>query len=248
MSLIRTHALLVTAFFAAMAGSAHAEIVSVPWPSGEKLTYEIRWSAVSAAEAVFRAFDRGDKWEFQMELKSRGMIETAYPINDWFWSLQEKTPWRSIEYGEDRSEGKKRVKEQTRVDYKVGQAVRERWTQDKVDKFPVTAQTLDDIGSMLYSLRRGSWALHDKRTLGVYESSSVKGGEVECVAMEDKALGMWPKQPLIKLHGEPTGGEHKKGAVVIWMTNDARRLPLRAYLIFKYGAFTIELTEVGVAN
>jgi hypothetical protein len=245
MSLIRTCALLATTFFTVMAVSAPAETISVPWPNGEKLTYEIRWSALSAADAVFHAIDHGDKWEFQMELKSRGVVETAYPINDWFWSLQEKNPWRSVEYGEDRSEGKKRIKEQTKVDYKAGQAVRERWTQDKVDKFPVTTQALDDIGSMLYTLRCGSWALHDKRTLGVYESSSVKSGEVECVALEDRAIGMWPKQPLLKLHGEPTGSERKKGAVVIWMTNDARRLPLRAYLIFKYGAFTIELIEVG---
>jgi Protein of unknown function (DUF3108) len=222
-------------------GTCLAAEPAVPWPNGEKLTYEIHWSTLPAAQGSFHALDRGDHWEFQVELRSRGMVETAYPISDWFWSIQQKNPWRSLEYGEDRSEGKKRIKERTQVDYKTHQAIRERWTEGKEDKIVISASALDDIGSMLYSLRCGSWAPHDKRTINVYESSSVKSGEVECVDVEERAIGVWPAQKLIKLRAEPFGDERKKGGMLVWLTDDARRLPLRAYLIFKYGAFTIDL-------
>jgi hypothetical protein len=41
----------------------------------------------------------------------------------------------------------------------------------------------------------------------------------------------------------PTTGTKKKGHLTMWMTDDARRLPLHAELEFKYGTFNIDLVQ-----
>lgn len=217
----------------------------VPWPNGETLTYSISWGVIDAAQGVFTATDQPDRWEFRMHLISQGTVDTFYPINDWYWSFQQKSPWRSIEYGEDRSEGKRRVRERTRVDYVTKIGLREKWTKAEDDRIPITTQPLDDVGSMLYSLRCGAWKVGDKRPINVYESSELKTGEATCVSISKRTFDPWPELELIEIQCDPTGATKakQKGGLTIWLTNDSRRLPILAHLSFKYGTFTIALAK-----
>ncbi len=232
-------------FFLSIFSPLTAAEDAVPWPNGETLNYSIAWGVVSAANATFTATDAGSRWEFRLHIVSKGAVETLYPITDWFWSYQQKSPWRSIEYGEDRSERTKRIRERTQVDYVGKLAVREKWTKGETDRIILTGEPLDDIGSMLYSLRRGSWKVGDKRPITVYESYEVKTGEATCLAIEKKIFAPWPEQECIQIECLPTGATKakQKGALMIWLTNDARRLPLRSELQFKYGTFTLSLVQ-----
>jgi hypothetical protein len=96
---------------------------------------------------------------------------------------------------------------------------------------------------MLYHLRVGPWKVGDRRTNFVYESDSEKQANATCDAIETKAFGTWPAQSLIKLTLLPGLGTHHRGGLVLWMTNDARRLPIHAEIAFKYGTFAIDLTQ-----
>ena len=40
-----------------------------------------------------------------------------------------------------------------------------------------------------------------------------------------------------------TKGTHRHAQMTLWMTDDARRLPLHAELEFLYGTFSIDLTD-----
>jgi len=216
-----------------------------PWPDGETLVLSINWGMIHAAQGTFTAVEKPERWEFRLNLISQGTVDTFYPINDWFWSYQQKSPWRSVEYGEDRSEGKRRVRERTRMDYEGKLGVREKWTKAEDDRIPITLEPLDDIGSMLYTLRRGEWKVGDKRPLNIVESSQIKTGEATCVSIEKRTFAPWPEREMIQIHCVPVGATalKEKGALTIWLTNDARRLPLHATLLFKYGTFDIDLVS-----
>ncbi len=215
-----------------------------PWTSGEKLTYEISWGMILAAEGTFTATDKGDHWDFQLALKSRGLVDTFYPLDDSMWSIAQKNPWRSLEFGEFRNEPSKWIRERTQIDYAGGIGTRERWFQGKTNTFPVTEQSLEDLGSMLYHFRSYPWALHEKQQIFAYEDGRVKSGNAECVEIEEKAIGTWPKQSLLKIYAEPEGEEKKKGNLTIWITNDEKRIPLLAHLNFRYGSFDIALVKI----
>jgi hypothetical protein len=66
---------------------------------------------------------------------------------------------------------------------------------------------------------------------------------VECLARETRAFGNWPKQPLLRIRALPTKGTRRRGVLTVWITDDARRLPVHAELDFVYGSFSIDLTK-----
>ena len=218
------------------------DFAHLPWADGEKLTYLVSWGGFDAAQGIFAAHDKGNHWEFDLALASRGLVDTIYPFSGNFWCILAKNPWRSIEYGEFRFEPRRLIKEQTSIDYDKKQGTREKWLEGKSKTFSIDQPAIDDVGTMLYHIRAGPWKPGDKRTLYVYESNSEKQGEAVCVARETRAFGIWPAQPVLKLSLVPTVGTHRKGHLTMWMTDDARRLPLHAELEFKYGTFDMDLT------
>jgi hypothetical protein len=228
---------------AAAAPSPPVDFAYLPWIDGEALTYLVSWAGFSAAQGTFTAKQKGAQWQFNLALASQGLVNSIYPFTGNFWSILAGAPWRSIEYGEYRFEPNRVIKERTRIDYATKQGTRERWVEGETKTFPITQTGVDDVGTMLYHIRAGAWKPGDKRTLYVYESNSEKQGEVVCEARETRAFGSWPAQPLLRLSLLPTVGTHHRGHLIMWMTDDARRLPLHAELEFRYGSFEIDLTH-----
>jgi hypothetical protein len=224
--------------------SPPVDFAQVPWADGESLTYVVTWETFSAAQGTFVATQKKDHWEFRLLLASAGVVNTIYPFTGNFWSvLGAGPPWRSVEYGEERSEPKRKIKEKTVIDYAKGQASRDILLEGKTKTFSIQEPAIDDVGTMLYHIRTGPWKPGDKRTLYVYESNSEKQGEAICEAREKRAFGVWPAQPVLRISMLPTVGTHRRGHLFVWMTDDARRLPLHAELEFKYGTFDIDLVQ-----
>jgi hypothetical protein len=99
------------------------------------------------------------------------------------------------------------------------------------------------VGTMLYHIRALAWKPGDRRLLHVYENDSEKEALADCEARETRAFGTWPSQPLLRLLILPGKGTHHRGSLKLWMTDDARHLPLHAELEFRYGSFSIDLTK-----
>lgn len=219
------------------------DFAHLPWIDGESLTYLVSWETFQAAQGTFVAHRKGGHWEFDLALASRGMVDTVYPFTGNFWSILEENSWRSIEYGEYRFEPKRVIRERTRIDYATKQGNRDLWGEGKTKTFPITDESVDDVGTMLYRIRAGAWKPGDKHTFYVYESNSEKQGQAECQARETRAFGTWPAQPVLRISLLPTVGTHKKGHLILWMTDDARHLPLHAELEFRYGTFNMDLVQ-----
>jgi hypothetical protein len=222
--------------------SPPVDFIRLPWKDGETLTYNVDMGLFEAAEGTFSAKDKGDHWEFKLKLASRGLVEEFYPFTGFFWcKLGPGSPWRSVEYGENRLEPKRTIREQTRIDYAAHKGTREILTTGKSKTFPIAEDSVDDIGTLLYHLRTGAWKPGDRRLIHVYESDSEKEATAECEALETRAFGSWPSQSLLRVVVLPGKGTHHRGRLTLWMTNDARHLPLHADLEFRYGTFSIDL-------
>jgi hypothetical protein len=215
----------------------------LPWADGEALRYLVSWHGLDAAQGTFVAHDKGTHWEFKLALGSCGLVDDFYPFSADFWSILAPPPWRSVEYGEDRFEPKKTINERTRIDYARHLGTREIWARGKTMTFPITEDAIDDVGTMLYHLRTGAWNPGDHRLLHLYESDSEKEATAECEARETRAFGTWPRQPLLRILVLPGKGTHHRGRLMLWMTDDSRRLPVHADLDFRYGTFSINLVK-----
>jgi hypothetical protein len=224
--------------------SPPVDFAHLPWKDGESLTYLVTCYELNAAQGTFVAHDMGDHWEFKLALSSQGWVSSFYPFTGWFWCVAGAgVPWRSVEYGEYRFEPKRVIKEQTLIDYAAHQGARADWMKGTTKTFPVAEDGIDDVGTMLYHLRTGPWKVGDHRTLFVYESNSEKEADVTCDAIETKAFGIWPAQKLIRLSALPGKGTKHHGHLTIWMTDDARHIPIHAEIEFRYGTFAMDLTK-----
>jgi Protein of unknown function (DUF3108) len=228
-------------------GLPSIDLNHVPWANGESLTYIVSLGTLQAAEGTFVARNKGARWEFDLALKSRGVIDTVYPFTGNFWCLLAGGPWRSVEYGEYRFEPKRTIKERTQIDYTKLQGTREIWSEGKTTTFPIAEDGVDDVGTMLYHLRALPWKPGDKHTFFVYESDSEKEGNAECEARETRVFGKWPAQPVLRISVLPGKGTHHRGHLTVWITDDGRRFPLHAELDFRYGSFDLDLDQVGIA-
>ncbi len=222
---------------------ASVDFKHLPWTDGEALTYLVSLSAFEAAQGTFVARDKGDHWEFNLALASRGLVDDFYPFTGNFWCILAPPPWRSVEYGEYRFEPHRTIREQTRIDYTQHHGIREIWAEGKIKTFPIAETSVDDVGTMLYHLRTGAWNPGDRRLFHVYESDSEKEALAECLDRETRAFGNWPRQPLLRIQVLPGKGTHHRGGLMLWMTDDARHLPLHADLDFRYGSFSIDLIK-----
>jgi hypothetical protein len=216
---------------------------ALPWMDGESLTNLVSMDSLDAAQGTFVAKKKNDHWEFNLALASRGLVDDVYPFTGNFWSILAPPPWRSVEYGEFRFEPHRTIKEQTFIDYVKHTGTRHEWLPGLTHVFPIAEEAVDDLGAMLYHLRAGSWKPGDRRTLFVYESNSEKEGDAECQARETRGFGSWPVQPLLRISVLPGKGTHHRGGLMLWMTDDARHLPLHADLDFRYGTFSIDLIK-----
>jgi len=225
--------------------AAPVDFKHLPWTDGEALTYLISLSAFEAAQGTFVARNRGDHWEFNLALASRGLVDDFYPFTGTFWCILAPSLWRSVEYGEYRFEPRRTIRERTRIDYLQHHGTREIWTTGKTKTFPIAEEAVDDIGTMLYHLRTGVWNPGDRRVFHVYESDSEKEALAECQARESRAFGIWASQPLLRIVVLPGKGTHHRGGLMLWLTDDARRLPVHADLDFRYGSFSIDLIKAG---
>ena len=223
--------------------SSPVDFAHLPWHDGEELTYLVSWGSFEAAEGTFVARVKDDHWEFHLALGSRGLVDDFYPFTGTFWSILAEAPWRSVEYGEYRFEPSRTIRERTRIDYAAHRGTREIWTTGKTKTFPIAEESVDDVGTMLYHLRAGSWKPGDRRLLHVYESDSEKEALAECEARETRAFGSWPSQALLRLVVLPGKGTHHRGRLTLWMTDDTRHLPIHADLDFRYGSFSIDLEK-----
>ena len=219
------------------------DFTHLPWTDGEALTYLVSWTGIEAAQGTFVARKKDTGWELKLRLSSRGLVDDFYPFTATFWSILDQPLWRSLEYGEYRFEPRRTIKERTRIDYPRQLGTREVWNEGQTHTFPVAEDAVDDIGSLLYHLRAVPWKPGDKRTFFVYESNSEKQADVECQGRETRAWGTWPAQPLLRILALPGTGTHHRGRLMVWITDDARHLPLHADLDFRYGTFSIDLTR-----
>ncbi len=223
--------------------AAPVDFKNLPWHDGEALTYLVSWTGFQAAQGTFTARLKDGHWEFKLALASRGLVDDFYPFTGSFWCVLAPPPWRSVQYGEYRFEPKRTIKEQTHIDYANHLGTREIWNADQTKTFPIAEQSVDDVGTMLYHLRTGTWNPGDRRVFHVYESDSEKEALAECQARDTRAFGIWPRQPLLRIQVLPGKGTHHRGGLMLWLTDDARRLPVHADLNFRYGSFSIDLIK-----
>ena len=218
--------------------------VSHPFRPGESLRFSVQYGFINAGSAWLevqpaKAPDGRPAYNLIARAESNAFFSRFYKVRnriESLWDCDGRFTWR---YAEDRREGKYRAKSEIRFDperheaiYPDGDAVpTPPDVQDALSAFYYTRyQALPLGGSVVFDYHAGRKSQPlEVKVLG-RERIDTPAGKFDCVAIE----------PV--LHA---GGIFKsKGRLVIWLTDDDRRMPVLMKSKVMIGSISVVLQEV----
>jgi len=272
----RTLAVVVLALWVLWPGGARAagqgvEVDQV-FRDGERLVFDVTWMGIKAGQATLEA--RGvvrlqgqAAYHLVTTAQSAPFISAFYRVDDRSDSYLAASPYRSLRFDKQLREGNYRHNSQALFDHggkrvtfryldfsPVPKGVTsleeaEKHSKYVTQEFPLGPNALDEL-SVLYYVR--TLPLIEGRTVFAAVFASRKNWDLEVKVLRretlDTILGRRETlvvEPVLKFEGI----FQQKGRVIVWLTNDAERIPVLMKSEIKIGSFVSTLTqrESGVA-
>jgi hypothetical protein len=240
---------------------------------GERLSYDVTWLGIKAGEATLEVqgvvnLDGHRAYHLVTTARSAPLISKIYRVEDRTESFLETDPMRALQFDKHLREGRYRHSSQTVFDQEKGMATfryldfskvpknvtrldeAERYGRYVTQEFPLSPGALDEL-SVLYYVRTLSLQANTTVTANVFASKKNWELEVKVLGREtlDTVLG-WREtlkvEPLLKYEGI----FQRKGRMIVWLTDDAERIPVQMKSEIVIGSFVTTLTrrEVGLAQ
>jgi len=239
METMRTFMLLMM-----LGGCLHSAAgAAVPWGDGEKLVYEVHWGMVVAAEAKMSVASSPRGWEAVLELRSRGMVDSLYPIESRFVSGFDPGATKSFGLEGIRNEGGKAKHHRLILKPEQKRGTFENVIEKSVQNLELPTENCQDVFSTIFAARTVAWGPGVVREWDVCEKHRLKrirlkwekddtirgpdGKKRDCWVLDVEELpdrqGKAPKKPL---------------RVKVWVEKGNRQ-PLRADLRAVFGTFRL---------
>jgi len=217
--------------------------VTEPFRPGESLKFSVQWGIIKAGTAYLEVPQLSDwngrnVYRLVARAESNSFISRFYKVRNRIESLWDKDGRFSWRYQENRREGGYRTKSEILFDNERHEA---RYADGKT--FPIPSKVQDALSAFYYTrfqaLPLGGSIVFDYHASRKSQPLEVKvlgrervdtpAGTFDCVAIE----------PLLK-----AGGIFKnKGRLVIWMTEDERRMPVLMKSKVAIGSISVVLQE-----
>jgi hypothetical protein len=215
---------------------------------GEELSFEVRWMGLlagSARMAVSGQITRNghDVYHIRSVAESSPFFSLFYYVRDrgeTFVDVRQLIPWY---FSLDQREGSRAVQQTVTFDHWRGVAIHTRNHQAPQEvKVPVGVQ---DSLSSFYRLR--TLPLRVGETIPLHTFANGKTYDVEVqVLRREKVEAYWGPVDALVVRPLMRFQEilRQKGEVLIWVTDDDRRLPLRMRTAIKVGSIEATLIDV----
>jgi len=217
-------AALVVAFV--MPAGAFAQTVP------EKLVYELSWTGIPVGTATQEITEKGEVRKILSTARSNDWLSVFFPVDDRIESTLAVAgapfPGLTRYYRMQISEGSRRRDREIVFDQAKGNAIyHDRLSGEKWD-IPISPPTFDIYGSFYY-VRYLPLEVGKSSLVTVLDGKEVVRVEVKALRREKlkTVLGELDTiviRPMVRSEGVFEG----KGSVHIWLTDDARRIPVRA--------------------
>jgi hypothetical protein len=228
------------------------EGASAPFPSAEKLSYDIEWRLIYAGTAHLTLEPKPGNprnWDSQLRIESGGLVSKLYRLEDTY-NIGMENGFCTALTQLDAIEGKRHRATKVVYDHTRGKASYVERDLDKnsvikTSEVDISACTLDAIAG-LYKLRLDR--LEPGQSTQAFMSDGKKSAlvRVEAQAREQVKIKAGTFDTIRYEVSMFNGVLYpRKGDLFVWLTDDAHRLPvqIRARMNFPVGAITFELTK-----
>jgi hypothetical protein len=221
---------------------------ALPFFVGEELTFEVRWMGLLAGSASMAVSGQATRnghnvYHIRSVAKSSPFFSFFYYVRDLsetFIDVRELYPWF---FRLDQHEGTQVVQRTVTFDQQRGIAVHTK-NQEPPQEVKVPMGVHDSLSSF-YMLR--TLPLHVGQSIHLHTFANGKTYDVEVqILRREKVEAYWGPVDALVVRPLMRFQEilRQKGEVLIWVTDDDRRLPLRMRTAIKVGSIEATLTDV----
>ena len=218
----------------------------LPWSFGEKLTYHFYWGFIMVGRGTFEVEKKDSNSLFTVHVQSNDFISALYPVNDELRSLFNHRKMESINFNQDRREGNDRVWEETFFYYHLKLASTESYITGEKKWFDIPEKQVQDKLSTIYYMRCLDWKT---RTSATTTLGNDKGNhDVKITKLKTETVETDDFRPIPTFQVEPNmeylSGFVKKGKMLVWVSDDTFKIPVRVEAKLPIGTVRAILVKV----
>jgi len=207
---------------------------------GETLDYTLRWLKVTGGTArmTISPMDDGSRYRITSVAKSSPGFSRFFKVRDEIETIVDRSDFSTVRYVKRLDEGGDKIEETTVIE--DGIATR---TRRKVKKIPVPRPVMDPISVIDY-LRTADLSVGKSYELELIADGKRYTVHAQVVRREkvETPLGVFD---CVRV--EPrmvSSGVERQEKLLIWYTNDERKIPVRIRTEVKVGAITATLRAI----
>jgi len=193
----------------------------------ERLNFDIYWMGVFVGRALLEAVPESETLTIRSETHSAALISTFYKVEDYVESRV--VDGRAATFKITQREGKYRSDKEVVFDSENGTVTYIDYLKDLRKEHPMTEPALWDVISAFYYVRTQPLIVGRTIYLNVFDSNKFLTVEVDVLARERVRLSDEREVDTVKIRPvlKSDGIFQKKGDILIWLTDDTKRTPVR---------------------
>ncbi len=217
----------------------------LPFAPGEHLVYEVRYLGLNAGTATLSVLDAitldgREIYPLRSTAQSSDLTSIFYPVNDYIESYLDVEGMYSHSIRIKQREGKRRRDKTIAFDQVAHKALQIKDGEQEV--FDVPEKVHDSLSSLYYFRLDRNLTPGRSVFIDVHESEKNWRLEIQVLGYETVTTPLGTFNTIkVKTLPRYEGIFINKGAVVIWVTNDDRRIPVIMESKVKIGSITVTL-------
>jgi hypothetical protein len=221
---------------------------NLPFNPGEKLTYDISWSNfIQAGTAVMEVREeKKEDGEISYHLISTAhssrWLSKFYTVSDKIESVFDAENLRPVSFSLDQSHGKRKKKRDMTFNHKEG--IVTVFSDGQQSKYPVPVDIQDPLSSLYYVRTKQDFIVGKPIVVNVHEDDRNWAVEVYVLGKEKIKTSLGEFNTIkIKTYPKYEGVFQNKGEIYIWLTDDARKIPVLMKSTISIGSIVSTLVE-----
>jgi len=222
---------------------------AVPFMDGERLSFDVKYGLVNAAEATLEArtssFQGKPVWHLTTNAKTHNFFDKVFKVRDRVESWWDKETLLPYKFAKNLQEGNYKQHRVHIYDHPTGKTTYQKWsfsdsrfensvmdmpanTQDILSAFYYVRSVPLSVGKSIYvDITADGRAMKTEVVVHRRENINTIFGKVNCLVIEPKLRG----EAVFK----------QSGRILIWLTDDEYKIPVRLESKITIGSFVATL-------
>lgn len=228
----------------------NSRTINHAFTTGEKLTYSISWSnLVKAGIAVMEVSsctttDNRPAYLLTSRTHSVGVLDMVYPVKDLVESVVDAEDLSSLQFKLTERHGERRREREMDFDPQHG-TVKVSVNNGTPEIFPVPPRVQDAFSSLYYVRTRQDFLIGKPILIAVHDDEKTWSVEVQTMGREKIKTPAGEFDTIkIKTYPRYEGVFMHRGEIFIWLTDDARKIPVLMQSKISIGSIMATLTDI----